>query len=352
MHRIINDFDYADLFKEKLQCKLDQIEWISGGRNSKIFKVISFDNRRFAAKVYYRDKSDRRDRLGTEFTALSFLWQNNIKNVPRPVFAESSRGIAVYEYIDGDPIHFSEITLRDINEAVEFILKLKQLKTNPGAAGLPPASEAVFSLQALIDNIQYRFNRLIDLPKAGGLVSKCHQFIADDINPFFQYLKKWSTDKLLSCGYDNNRILPESERTLSPSDFGFHNALRRPDGKLAFVDFEYFGWDDPAKTIVDFILHPGMNLKDEFKEKFIHQMLMNFDNRGELAVRLAAVYPLFGIKWCFILLNEFVSADLARRNFSRVLPTDPKAKMARQLQKAIQMFQEVSSNYEQMFTFH
>ena len=53
---------------------------------------------------------------------------------------------------------------------------------------------------------------------------------------------------------------PETElapqhRCLSPSDFGFHNALLRgrpgvPGARdWVFLDFEYFGWDDPAKTV-------------------------------------------------------------------------------------------------------
>ena len=52
--------------------------------------------------------------------------------------------------------------------------------------------------------------------------------------------------------------LPVEQRTLSPSDFGFHNALRRPDGRVVFLDLEYFGWDDPAKMISDFLLHPAL----------------------------------------------------------------------------------------------
>jgi hypothetical protein len=40
---------------------------------------------------------------------------------------------------------------------------------------------------------------------------------------------------------------------------GFGSQRHPPtDGTLAFVDFGNFGWDDPAKTIVDYLLHPGM----------------------------------------------------------------------------------------------
>ena len=42
-----------------------------------------------------------------------------------------------------------------------------------------------------------------------------------------------------------------AQRALSPSDFGLHNALRGQDGQLRFVDFEYFGWDDPVKLVSD-----------------------------------------------------------------------------------------------------
>ena len=47
------------------------------------------------------------------------------------------------------------------------------------------------------------------------------------------------------------RDIDSAERTLSPSDFGFHNALKRSDGRIVFLDFEYFGWDDPAKMTAE-----------------------------------------------------------------------------------------------------
>ena len=53
-----------------------------------------------------------------------------------------------------------------------------------------------------------------------------------------------------------------------PSDFGFHNSLRREDGSLAFVDFEYFGWDDPVKLTADILLHPGSPLAASQRRRF------------------------------------------------------------------------------------
>ena len=63
-----------------------------------------------------------------------------------------------------------------------------------------------------------------------------------------------------AAGLDFAADLPQEWRSLVPSDFGFHNSLRRKDGSLAFVDFEYFGWDDPVKLSADILLHPGRTL--------------------------------------------------------------------------------------------
>src|SRR5262249_8662129 len=48
----------------------------------------------------------------------------------------------------------------------------------------------------------------------------------------------------------------------------FHNSLRRSDGSLAFVDFEYFGWDDPVKLTADILLHPGRPLSLPQRHRF------------------------------------------------------------------------------------
>ncbi len=44
---------------------------------------------------------------------------------------------------------------------------------------------------------------------------------------------------------------------VSPSDFGFHNALLDDGGAISFLDFEYSGRDDPAKLDLRFFLSAG-----------------------------------------------------------------------------------------------
>ena len=93
---------------------------------------------------------------------------------------------------------------------------------------------------------------------------------------------------ITSCG------LTSFHRTLSPSDFGFHNAIRRSDDVLIFIDFEYFGWDDPAKTISDFLLHPAMQLNEEHSQMFLSNCTNVFSTTDEnLSKRITSKTKVF-----------------------------------------------------------
>ena len=65
-------------------------------------------------------------------------------------------------------------------------------------------------------------------------------------------------------------------QVFSPSDFGFHNTILEDDGDLKFLDFEYFGRDDPAKLMADFIWHPGMNLNNSQKTQWLKGIITIF----------------------------------------------------------------------------
>ena len=134
-------------------------------------------------------------------------------------------------------------------------------------------------------------------------------------------------------------------RTLSPSDFGFHNALREESGQVKFLDFEYFGWDDPAKMIVDFTFHPAMDLSFELKQSFYQQMLLVFKKDTSLRSRVACYYPFLGLLWCLIFLNEFIKDDLKRRQFAMVDIKDTATIQQRQLKKAEDLLLRVRNSY-------
>ena len=59
---------------------------------------------------------------------------------------------------------------------------------------------------------------------------------------------------------------------MSPSDFGFHNVIKKKK-KLFFFDFEYAGMDDPVKLISDFICQPDHKLSKKQRYLFYNNIL-------------------------------------------------------------------------------
>ena len=288
---------------------------IGTGINSRVFRVeLDGDGaapRRVVAKFYRQHAGDSRDRLTTEFTGLQFLWQNGVRSIPSPIAVARNRACAIYEYIDGEAATTASVRPEDIDASVDFLCLLKRLREAPGAGSLPAASEACFSLAAIVASVGQRLDQLRRPPAASDDVDRMQHWLDDRFLPLEADVRRWCSDAASRLGIAFEEPIARDARTLSPSDFGFHNAIRRPDGALAFVDFEYFGWDDPAKTIADYLLHPGMPLDGGLKQRFVRRMLTAFADVPDLAARSRIVYPLFGLKWVLILLNDFVAERFA-----------------------------------------
>ena len=301
-----------DVIEEHFQTQIVDDEQIKSG-NNQVVKLHCRNGEFLIAKIYPRIQQDPRDRLGVEFGALSFLWKHGIRSIPQPLFADSEEGFAVYEFIPGTRIDINRIGVEDISAAVDFLGSLAPLKEKQDSAVLPIASEACFSGRSYLENIDKRVTMLESLDHETFLHAKARRFLDQDFIPFLKEVKEWYIKTLIEAGSRSTDELTFAQKTLSPSDFGFHNALRRDDGRLVFVDFEYFGWDDPAKMIVDFLHHPAMPMSQEMKKGFLNKVFEVFAQDGTLKDRIQAVYPILGLKWCLIMLNEFLPGSLARR---------------------------------------
>ncbi len=293
------------------------VERVGGGGNNRIYQVEDLGGRRYALKEYLNDRIDERDRLGAEFGGLRFLWLQGVRDVPRRVAVDRDRSVALYEWVDGRPV--SAPGAGDVDAALDFMARLKALAAVPGAERLPLASEACLSVGDCLRQIDRRRRRLSAVDDA-----RVRRFLNDGFDA--------ARAELAPAGADIEAELPAAHRTLSPSDFGLHNALRTADGRLVFLDFEYFGWDDPAKLVSDFLLHPGMALSDGLKRRFHRGAVEIFAGDQDFVRRLRQVYPLFGLRWCLILLNEFLPERWARRAFAG--NADRAAALDRQLAKA------------------
>lgn len=332
------DRKVKDAAERLLSVPVIYVRRIGGGLNGRVFQIKAEDGLQYAMKFYHSHDSDKRSRLTVEFSGLSLLWENGIRAVPRPIAINEDEGCALYSFIEGKRISSYEVTARDIADAVSFLAELKSLKTIGRNFG--PASEAYFSLKDIDHNLEFRIDRLKAVEKTGEEYDALYDFLNGDLLPFRKTLMGWAGTKLSLA----DKIKDEG-KILSPSDFGFHNALRDETGRIVFLDFEHFGWDDPAKTIADFLLHPAMELKRERKQQFVTETLDLFRENTWLKDRLKVLYPVFGIKWCLIFLNEFIPAEFDRRDFALTKTVSRRTVLQTQLLKATKMLNKIKRMY-------
>jgi len=114
-----------------------------------------------------------------------------------------------------------------------------------------------------------------------------------------------------------NVKIGRGDRCLSPSDFGFHNALRLANGQLRFIDFEYAGWDDPAKMVCDFFANPGFPVPKRYLNRAIKVVSKGVAHPKHIRQRIQLLMAVYQIKWCCIMLNEFLPVGMVRRLFSQ-----------------------------------
>ncbi|WP_455212594.1 aminoglycoside phosphotransferase family protein [Kaarinaea lacus] len=338
--------NFVDVVKASLYAQLgaDLIEYrlVKKGGNSSVYRLACENNGKYALKNYPPLTVDPRNRLKVEFNALQFLHDLGETQVPAPILELDGFNAGVYEWIDGEALQTYES--RDIDLALRFLQRLHELRHRPDAGQLPCASEACLSYHEAKQQLSTRWHRLHAQAQCSPALKS---FLEERYKPTEQKIMAYLEKSWLPHAGEFVTAMPKEKLTLSPSDFGFHNAIKRPDGDLVFVDFEYFGWDDPAKLIADFLWHPGMKLAGELKQQFVNGALGIYGDK-ELAARLNIVYPLCGLRWCMIILNEFLPDGRAKRQHSGKLSENRENQiLVEQLHKADQTLLQILDSYRQ-----
>ena len=282
-----------------------EIKKILGRGNSTVYKIDVPGDKSYVLKHYPDQLADNRPRLETEYKALQMLYENGIKNVPKRIEKNRDLNLGLYEWINGKKV--DNPIVDDLDQAVQFAEKLYIISKQIDGNQIGIASEACLSAYELVSQIENRYSRL-------NAQSNEHIeltiFLEEVFDPLWKKVKNEST----SLWPEESRMqnLPRNKQTLSSSDFGFHNCVKVSDGSLTFLDFDYFGWDDPVNLTADFIWHPAMNLNIELKKKWNAAMLKLFSGDPYFEERLNAAMPLYGMRWALIVLNEFLP-ELAQK---------------------------------------
>ena len=319
--------------------QIDAVERVRGfGRNSGVWRVRS-DDRSYALKQYPQPDGTR-DRASIEFGALRFLAGHAIEAVPRALAVDPIQGYALLEWIDGEPV--AAPSEADIRSAADFLGAVHALRNTSDAAMQPQAAEACLSGAEIVEQIERRLARLVEVQPVEPTLGK---FLEETVRPLLIEITAWAR-----TGYDAANLSfvepsDASRQTLCPSDFGFHNAMRRSSGELVFIDFDYFGWDDPVKLIADILLHPGMLIREPLKRQFATSAIGIYRTDETFPVRLPLLYPLFAVRWCMILLNEFLPERWVNRVKAGEQADWASAKQ-RQLDRAREWMHSLAANFQ------
>jgi hypothetical protein len=302
---------------------------VDGGGNNKVFAVHTKSGK-YLAKIYYSNPSDTRNRLDAEYSFLEYATKIGMECVPKPIFSIPEKNMGLYEFVQGRKLTSSELASQHITQAANFVRALNERLEKDNA--LSTASEGCFSIEQHLLLTDMRVKKLLDMPVVSDIDHQALLFVGK-LDRVWKKLK----DAIVARCDSISIQLDAADRCISPSDFGFHNALLRDTGEICFIDFEYAGWDDPAKMIGDFFSQPAIPVSLEHFDIFISEALGYSKNKDELAHRARLLLPLFQIKWCCIILNDFLPNAARRRQFAN--PTsEPLQRKRLQLKKAQQFF--------------
>lgn len=326
-------YNYSSILLKNNKIKVNKIK---GGGNSNLFKIQINKKNKYIGKLYPHTGNSN---IIVESSAINLLDKFSIQKKSGNIFLDKNKKFAIYPFING--YKQKKMNKKIMNHSINFIKDIKNKSSNNFKFN---ASASCF---AFIDIKNQIFNRLELLKYHKKNNKKLNFFIKNkliiEIPKIINYFeKKWPTNI-----HEN---LKKSYQILSPSDFGLHNVILNKKN-IYFIDFEYFGWDDPAKLTSDFILHPAMDLTIQQKKYWVQSLIKLFINDKNFASRLRNSFYLYGIIWCLILLNEFLPNKLENRNIYTLNSNKINSIQNSQLNKSITLLKNISKNYKKVFPY-
>ena len=292
---------------------------VPGGANNRVYHVQS-GGRDYLLKSYFRHAKDTRDRLASEYSFLTYAGAAGIDAVPKIYGCDREAGFGLYEFVRGRKIAPDELQDGHVRAALEFFQELNRHRDMEQGRALEVASEACFSLAEHLETVDRRVNRLTDPAfleaEADGTQDReARTFVRERLVPRWRELKA-SLEERAAANPRLSDDLPAADRCISPSDFGFHNALLTEEGRVVFLDFEYAGLDDPAKMVGDFFSQPEVMIPDTCYPWFSEAVASGMSRPELERERFRMLLPVYRLKWCCIILNVFLRVDASRRNFA------------------------------------
>ncbi len=248
-------------------------------------------------KVYSQLHAQNWPRAETEFSAVEYLWQKGFRNIPQPFQLHKKDHVAVYSFENGRVLKPEEVTERDVLEISDFVVRLHSLD----ASGFPPASAAALKLEDYATDIESRIKNLVAQCALEGTMEEGTRFLHDEVVPLAnrlvrEFRGRYSPKEL-------SKEFPLWQQRLNVGDFGIHNVLDAC-GRKVFLDFEYFGRDDPVRELLGFVHHDKHIAVDrELKRIFVDNYIEATKAPEEMRQRMHNADALKGMSFVLIYLN-------------------------------------------------
>jgi phosphotransferase family enzyme len=316
-----------------------RITGLPGGGNNRVYR-LDCAGTPLLLKAYFHHRDDPRDRLAAEFAFSRFAWDHGLRCLPQPLARDDRNHLGLYEFIPGRPLEIEEVGPTAVGQALAFFHGLNQHKHDPAAQQLPRASEACFTLTEHLDCVERRIARLAQIDDSTAIGHAAAAWVHDKLQPTWNRMRSNVIRQAAAHGIAMEAPIAKHDRCLSPSDFGFHNAILADDGSLRFVDFEYAGWDDPAKTVCDFVCQPKLPVPEKCAARFTREVLLWLSDGATHKLRITWLLGVYRLKWCCIMMNEFLPLGSQRRSFAQDGGEEAERKRM-QLDKAQQALQRI-----------
>lgn len=307
--------------------------------NNRLIKAELEGGHEVLVKRYLVDARDGRPRAATEFGSLKLLWNAGMRDIPRPLTLDPGGAFAVYSWLPGRPMKDLRPSDAHAAQAADFLRRLIRLSRRPG---LRWSAEAADSRRKLSDYAAHIRRRLAKV-RAGAAAlgdKAAMRLVEHSLAPAAEAVIARLKAR---AGAEYDAPQPRHERILSPSDFGFHNAVLGSDGRARFLDFEYFGWDDPAKLVADLFHHAGQKpLSRRQQALFLDRLCRGWEGAAAFRRRLDLVLEPIALEWILIVLNVLSPDTLARRRFADP-SLDPRKLVAERLRAALQRLERIPS---------
>lgn len=270
----------------------------SGGINNHVYLCENSDKRAIVKTFSVRDPAQP-DRFKAETDFLSYSAVCASEFVPEIIHIDSDKRLLVMEHLKGSRyLAAHTLTASDIQRAADYLKRLSLDIDLAKEHVSQQAAEGFLSLSGHLDNVTTRLTEM----SASHVPQDRQQQALNLIGILKERFARaeQETREKIEAGHVEDEIHIDM-LCPSPSDFGFHNAMACSQGAV-FYDFEFAGWDDPAKTVADFFLQPRLPVSTDYLG-LLADSVASAMPVDVLRTRIKYLGPILHLKWATIILG-------------------------------------------------